>query len=70
MQWRVGNIEPVYDSRGMPAGTGFVLYDENGQACVTFGYGTDTDAKNAADRLRTVVATADKIMRAPAGNLV
>ena len=66
MQWRVGNIGPFYDNNGKPAGTGFVLYDGNGQACVTFGYPTDTDAKDAADHLRTVVATADKIMRAPA----
>jgi hypothetical protein len=66
MQWRVGNIEPIYDSHGKPAGTGFVLYDQNGQPCVTFRYLTDTEAKAAADHLRTVVATADKVIRASA----
>ena len=66
MQWRVGNIEPIYDSQGMSTGKGFVLYDQDGQPCVTFGYLTDTDANVAADHLRTIVATADKVIRAPA----
>ena len=66
MQWRVGDIEPVYDSQGVSTGKGFVLYDQNGQPCVTFGYLTDTDANTAADLLRTIVATADKVIRASA----
>jgi hypothetical protein len=40
-KWRVGDLQPVQgtDLRAMSQ-TGFVLYDETGQPCVTFGYGT------------------------------
>lgn len=41
-KWRVGDLEPV---RGAAMSQiGFVLYDEMGQPCVTFGYGTHDDA--------------------------
>ena len=41
---------PTNDARRGPAGhnhTEFVLYDETGQPCVTFGYGTHDEARLA-----------------------
>ena len=47
-QWRVGDLQTMQgaDPRAMTM-TGFVLYDETGQPCVTFGYGTHDEARAA-----------------------
>ena len=47
-QWRVGDLQTMQgaDPRAMTM-IGFVLYDETGQPCVTFGYGTHDEAKLA-----------------------
>jgi hypothetical protein len=44
-KWKVGDLQSV---RGAAMSQiGFVLYDETGQPCVTFGYGTHDDARSA-----------------------
>ena len=47
-KWRVGDLQPVQgtDPRAMSQ-IGFVLYDETGQPCVTFGYGSHDEARLA-----------------------
>jgi hypothetical protein len=47
-QWRVGDLQTMQgaDPRAMTM-IGFVLYDETGQPCVTFGYGTHDEARAA-----------------------
>jgi hypothetical protein len=47
-KWRVGDLQPVQgaDQRVMSQ-IGFVLYDEAGQPCVTFGYGSRDEARLA-----------------------
>ena len=47
-QWRVGDLQTMQgaDPRAMTM-IGFVLYDETGQPCVTFGYGTHDEARSA-----------------------
>ena len=47
-QWRVGDLQTMQgaDPRAMTM-IGFVLYDETGQPCVTFGYGTHDEARLA-----------------------
>jgi hypothetical protein len=44
-KWRVGDLQPVLG--GAMSQIGFVLYDETGQPCVTFGYGTHDEARLA-----------------------
>ena len=43
-QWRVGDLQTIPGAMTM---IGFVLYDETGQPCVTFGYGTHDEARLA-----------------------
>ena len=43
-QWRVGDLQTIPGAMTM---IGFVLYDEAGQPCVTFGYGTHDEARLA-----------------------
>ena len=53
--WRVGPVQTV--SGGSFWGSGFVLYDETGEPCVTFGYFSESYAK--AGREHVVVALAN-----------
>jgi hypothetical protein len=45
-KWRVGDLKTMQgaDPRAITM-TEFVLYDETGQPCVTFGYGTHDEAR-------------------------
>jgi hypothetical protein len=47
-KWRVGDLQAVRgaDQRAMSQ-IGFVLYDEMGQPCVTFGYGSHDEPRLA-----------------------
>ena len=47
-KWRVGELQSVQgaDLQAMSQ-IGFVLYDETGQPCVMFGYGTHDEATTA-----------------------
>ena len=60
-QWRVGDLQTMQgaDPRAVTM-IGFVLYDETGQPCVTFGYGTHDEAR-APLRVRTPSASAAAI---------
>ena len=48
--WRVGPVQTV--SGGSFWGSGFVLYDETGKPCVTFGYFSESDLREAMALLR------------------
>jgi hypothetical protein len=41
-KWRVGDLQPVLGAA--KSQVGFVLYDEAGHPCVTFGYGSHDEA--------------------------
>jgi hypothetical protein len=45
-KWRVGDLQPMR-GKGPMSQIGFVLYDETGQACVMFRYGTHDEAVSA-----------------------
>jgi hypothetical protein len=45
-KWRVGDLQPMR-GEGPMSQIGFVLYDETGQPCVMFGYGTHDEAVSA-----------------------
>jgi hypothetical protein len=64
MKWRVGSIQTVQDGVGGFSGTGFVLHDDNGRPCVTFGY-LDQESALEGATLRKVLAGAKEIMRSP-----
>jgi hypothetical protein len=51
-KWRVGDLEPVQGAA--MSQIGFVLYDETGQPCVTFGYGTHDEASGSNLTLGTL----------------
>lgn len=65
MAWKVGQVQSVRDSIGGFAGSGFVLHDDKGSPCVTFGYLSEAEAREGARQMQTLVAGADEIMRAP-----
>jgi hypothetical protein len=54
--WRVGTLQPTSDRVGNPTGSGFVLYDETGQPCVTFGYGSEKDARVGREHVEAALA--------------
>lgn len=41
-KWRVGDLQPMRGA--VMSQIGFVLYDEKGELCVMFGYGTHDEA--------------------------
>jgi hypothetical protein len=61
-QWRVGDLQTMQgaDPRAMTM-IGFVLYDETGQPCVTFGYGTHDDARAAREYVMAALIGAETV---------
>ena len=53
-KWRVGPVQTV--SGGSFWGSGFVLYDETGKPCVTFGYATEDNAKAGREHIAAALA--------------
>jgi hypothetical protein len=41
-KWRVGDLQPMRGA--VMSQIGFVLYDEKGEPCALFGYGTNDEA--------------------------
>lgn len=64
MAWRVGQVQSVRDSIGGFSGSGFVLHDDNGRPCITFGYLSEADARDGARQMQALIAGAKEIMRA------
>ena len=52
--WRVGPVQTV--SGGSFWGSGFVLYDETGKPCVTFGYSTEETAEAGREHIAAALA--------------
>jgi hypothetical protein len=44
---RVGEVQSITDNTGAEAGWGFILFDETGLPCATFGYLDEVTAKAA-----------------------
>jgi len=61
-QWRVGDLQTMQgaDPRAMTM-IGFVLYDEAGQPCVTFGYGTHDEATLARQYVMAALIGAETV---------
>jgi hypothetical protein len=51
-KWRVGDIQSTQDDFAQFAGVGFVLYDQAGKPCVTFGYLDHANASAAHKHLK------------------
>jgi len=47
MKARVGEVRSIRDNSGAEAGWGFILFDEQGLPCATFGYLDEVTAKAA-----------------------
>jgi hypothetical protein len=60
-EWRVGTVEPTSDRIGNPTGSGFVLYDETGQPCVTFGYMSEQDARAGREHVEAALANVGSV---------
>ena len=60
--WRVGPVQTV--SGGSFWGSGFVLYDENGKPCVTFGYFNESYAKVGREHVVAALANAASVIAA------
>jgi hypothetical protein len=53
-KWRVGSVGSVRGENFW--GVGFVLYDEMGKPCVTFGYSTEETAKAGREHIAAALA--------------
>ena len=60
--WRVGPVQTV--SGGSFWGSGFVLYDETGKPCVTFGYFSESHAKAGRVYVEAALANAASVIAA------
>jgi len=58
--WRVGPVQTV--SGGGFWGSGFVLYDETGKPCVTFGYFSESYAKAGREHVVAALANAASVI--------
>ena len=58
MKPRVGPIQDIADSVGASSGVGFVLYDDKGLPCVTFGYLHRQAAQGAVRNITAALADA------------
>ena len=56
--WRVGPVQSV------TPGIGFVLYDETGKPCVTFGYFSESHAKAGREYVEAALANAASVIAA------
>jgi len=63
-KWRVGPVQTV--SGGSFWGSGFVLYDETGKPCVTFGYFNESYAKAGHEHVVAALANAASVISAKA----
>ena len=61
-KWRVGPVQTV--SGGSFWGSGFVLYDETGKPCVTFGYFNESYAKAGREHVVAALANVASVIGA------
>jgi hypothetical protein len=66
-KWRVGPVQTMAGGSKGFSGHGFVLHDESGRPCVTFGYLTQKDADAGCEHLKEVLANAKSVVRTPSG---
>ena len=57
-KWRVGPVQSV------TPGISFVLYDETGKPCVTFGYFSESHAKAGREYVEAALANAASVIAA------
>ena len=57
-KWRVGPVQSV------TSGIGFVLYDETGKPCATFGYFNESFAKAAREHVVAALANVASVIGA------
>ena len=62
--WHVGPVGSVGGERFW--GTGFVLYDETGKPCLTFGYFNESHAKAGREHVVAALANAASVISAKA----
>ena len=63
MAWAVTPVRESKDSRGALGGAGFTLADQDGRPCVTFGYPTLEEARQAHQHLKAALRNAREIVR-------
>ena len=61
-KWRVGPVGSVSGERFW--GSGFVLYDETGEPCVTFGYFNESFAKAGREHVVAALANVASVIGA------
>ena len=62
--WRIGSVGSVSGVNFW--GVGFVLYDETGKPCVTFGYFNESYAKAGHEHVVAALANAASVISAKA----
>jgi hypothetical protein len=63
MPARVGQVQNTADAQGTFAGSGFVVYADDGRPCVTFGYLTHAEANEARSLVEKALQNAKLVQR-------
>ncbi len=62
---QVGPVQSVQDDRCSFAGSGFVVYANDGTPAVTLGFANIADAQAAAKQMNEIIALCKEVMKAP-----
>ena len=58
---KVGDVQSVDDGRGDFDGVGFVLYDQTGRPCVTFGYSDPAHAATGHGHVKAALENVEYV---------
>ena len=64
MTWRIGAVEALMDDQNNIVGAGFVLLDDDGRPCITFGFAERNDANINQQKISEIIKAASAIIRA------
>ena len=65
MKPRAGPIQDITDNAGASGGAGFVLYDDKGLPCATFGYLDRQATQGAVRNITAALADANSVSGTP-----
>ncbi len=60
---RVGPVQRTHDGKGNFAGSGFVVYGNDGMPAVSFGFLKEADANVAAKKMSEIIAMCQDVSR-------
>jgi hypothetical protein len=62
---RIGPVRDTQDDDGKFAGSGFVLYSDDGGPAATLGFSKTADAQAAAEKLSEIIAMCQQVTKEP-----